>query len=209
VKIKKLALVAAGVAFAFGTTVQAQSWGLWEADRSWVGFGDGESTDWYSLWDDGVGTFDTADLGSFQMGANYQLWNWDIKTWGANAAGAALHVTIYEQGNRPAEPVFEEWWQTNDEVIAGDDRVWRGYVDGGTQGGDAFQVNILDGLDVGNYSIEVYARAWGTDPDDVWDSNAGNNFVGTFEVVPEPGTMGLLVLGLLGVAGLRRRIKCR
>lgn len=206
--MKKLVAAAVLAAFAFSGVAQAQSWGLWEEDRSWIGFGDGEATDWYSLWDGDVGTFDGSDLGTFDVDDTYQIWNWDIKTWGGNAAGAALWVTIYETGDRPTEPVFEEWWQTNNETISGTDQIWRGFVDGSPdQGGDAFQINILDGLAEGDYTVEVYARAWGSDPSEIFDSNDGDNFAATFEVIPEPGTMGLLAIGLLGIVGLRRRVK--
>lgn len=184
----------------------AQSWGLWEADRSWIGLGDGEATDWYSFWDDGVGTFQGADLGTKQENGNYQIWNWDIKSWGANAGGAAMWVTIYPQGNRPASPTFEEWWQTNSEVISGEDRIWRGYVDGGSQGGNAFQVNILDGLAPGTYTLEIYNRMWGTDPAEVYDSNLGNNFTADFTVIPEPGSIMFILASIAGVGLIRRRM---
>lgn len=206
--MKKLVAAAVLAAFAFSGVPQAQStWGLWEAERSWIGLGDGAADDWFSLWDGGVGTFNGTDLGTFNVGDNYQIWNWDIKTWGANAGGAALWVTTYETGNRPGEPVFEEWWQSNNETITAEDQIWRGYVEDGDQGGDALQINILDGLAEGDYTVEVYVRAWGTDPEERFDSNDGNNFAATFEVIPEPGTMGLLAIGLLGIVGLRRRMK--
>jgi len=162
------------------------SWGFLDADRSWIGLGDGEAADWYSLWDNGVGTFNGADLGKFIEGGNYQIWNWDIKTWGASADGAQIFVTIYEQNNRPVEPQFEEWWQQNPEVIGGENRIWRGFVESGSQGGDAFRINILDGLGVGTYSLEVYIRAWGHDPEENFDNNDGDNFIADFEVIPPP-----------------------
>ena len=47
--------------------------------------------------------------------------------------------------------------------------------------------------------VEIYFRT---------DEVDGRRFdIDEVSLVPEPGTMGLLVLGLLGVAGLRRRIK--
>lgn len=45
---------------------------------------------------------------------------------------------------------------------------------------------------------DVTAEGWATNPE------SGNSW---YQVIPEPGTMGLLAIGFLGVMGLRRRMK--
>lgn len=205
----KKALVFAMVALVAGSAL-AQSWGFWDAQRSRIGLGDGMVSTWYDLWSEGSGDgtgswFNGNSLGSFVEGSNYQVYNWELRTWGDNAAGAAMWISVSAVGG-PYN--HQEWWQTNSEIISGTDRLWTGYVDGGSQGGDAFQLNILNGLDPGNYQLQVYIRAWGADPGEDWDSNNGANYTANFTVtpIPEPATMSLLGLGALAMV-LRRKLK--
>ena len=66
-------------------------------------------------------------------------------------------------------------------------------------------VNVADGLGVGEYDVAVFFRATQDGDDAVWDSNAGNNYTASFEVIPEPTTIGLIGLGLAGLLVARPR----
>lgn len=110
-----------------------------------------------------------------------------------------------------------------------------GYVDGGGGlggGGDA--VNIWDGpfvlstlIDREQYSVDTQVESFVSSPDGTWDENtfakfgkwgayAGNSNASDGEdigppigspgkVVPEPGSIVLMILGMVGLARVRRR----
>lgn len=88
---------------------------------------------------------------------------------------------------------------------SGYDRWEQHPVPGQTPGSTSHSVDVLDGIGPGNYQLNIWYNA--TDGNvTVWDSNGGANFnSGTITVIPEPGTMGLLVIGLFGAYVVRRK----
>lgn len=74
----------------------------------------------------------------------------------------------------------------------------------------ATSVNLLQGLAVGSYQLAVYFETNGS----YWtgsqqfysinaDNNSGANYVGTFNVVPEPSTGVLMGMGFAGLVTIR------
>lgn len=68
-------------------------------------------------------------------------------------------------------------------------------------------VDVAAGLTPGTYTVQVYAKSWdtGDGQGDSFLSNGGLNYTATFTVVPEPATMALFGLGVIGVIAYRRR----
>ena len=65
---------------------------------------------------------------------------------------------------------------------------------------DTYSINVLAGLGYGTHTLTFYTSG-STNGADIFDSNGGNNFTATFQVVPEPSTWaigGLTALGLVG-----------
>lgn len=79
-------------------------------------------------------------------------------------------------------------------------------VPGSTPGSTSHDVNLLDGLAAGDYDLSIWFNAT-RGSTTVWDSDGGNNYNTSFSVIPEPGTMALLGIGLLSAWGLRRRLR--
>ncbi|HMP73744.1 MAG TPA: PEP-CTERM sorting domain-containing protein [Kiritimatiellia bacterium] len=90
---------------------------------------------------------------------------------------------------------------------SGYDRWEQHPVPGETPGSITHNVDVLNGIGPGDYRLQVWYNA--TDGNvTVWDSNSGANFTsGIISVVPEPSTSLLMLLGALGIMGVRRRIR--
>ncbi len=153
--------------------------------------GDGGNGVWYNgsaNW--AASSFDGADLGEVNLGgsvtlaAEAQTWNRTFGQevdmgWSINGGNVSWHELGYLSN------------------VGDNNTLWQSPGFNG--------VNVADGLGVGEYDVAVFFRATQDGDDAVWDSNAGNNYTASFEVIPEPTTIGLIGLGLAGLLVARRR----
>ncbi len=160
---------------------------------------------WYDLNGSTQGqNFHNADLGDYPIAGSLFL-NSQLNAW-ANGddyytdTSFSLFYRVYETGDSP--PAWSSSQSVSISHLGGDD--WRGITPG---------VNILNGLTAGNYSVDVFAykihyfdsgnQSW---EERIWEGGVDNQpFTAEFQVIPEPGTLGLLGLGLASLAGIRRR----
>jgi hypothetical protein len=168
--------------------------------------------DWYQTANPGatqITDFEGANLGSFDLSDTLEITGANVLTFkngGSDVTGAEIQWRVYLVGDIPgafttagigfgADAPFNDP-ATNPYVNAGDQN-W-----GDLPGSGGVQ-NIMP-LAVGNYEVEVFYRATSTDGDH-FSNNGGNNFTASFTVVPEPSTILLGAMGLLGLAITRRR----
>lgn len=146
-------------------------WGLWNYDRSWIIFNIGT----YSVWNGGPGAIQNADLGTYINNESLLLHGYDVKTWkngSSDVTGGTFYYTIYPKGNRPYSPTFTSvtlYWIQD---LGGGNQKW-GF---GNQ-----NINLLNNLTPGEYTLEFYAEMYGTNPNQThYDSNNGYNYVAHF-----------------------------
>jgi len=205
-KLLAFALVAMMAGVSFG------AWGFYDADRSWVVLDDGDGAAGYSLWDSGAGTFQGADLGTFDLTMDsFTLTGIDTKTFkngASDVTGVEYFYTIYT-GARPGTPVFTSLGGGFLQDYGSGNQQW---------GATGLTVDLLAGLSAGtSYTLEIYGMITGNDdgnPQNNYNqydnnNNAPANYTATFDTapaaIPEPATMSLLGLGALAMV-LRRKI---
>ncbi len=176
---------------------------------------DGTSTT-YGLTETGGATtadFAGIDLGSFVPGAMTLTLDGGqantFKNGGSDVFGAKLSYRVFESGGTGA--AFSD--------IPFGFGANATYVDAGgvtiSGGGDqkweetSAGVDLLDGLTVGTYNLEVFVTAFTSDGD-VFHNAGGSNYIGSFTVSAVPEVSAALSLPLLlgsvfGVRSLRRR----
>jgi len=147
-------------------------WGLWEAERSYVSFQMNNTQNDFTVWNNGTGNIQYADLGTFTEDDTLLLTGYDIKTWkgsGGEISGGQFHYTIYPLGDRPADPVFLSYEITWIEDLTGfnpGDQRWGLLTPG---------INLLEGLQPGEYTLEFYTEINGINPAKTeYDNNTGN-----------------------------------
>lgn len=205
--MKKFLLAIAAVALIATTSKSFAAWGLWDGDRSWIGLNQNGTTNYWSVWSAGTGTFNGAALGTYSNTSTLNINAYDVKTFkngGDNVTGGTFYWTVYS-GSRPATPTFSSialnWISDLD---ANGNQKW-GFT-GGTTSILADPAVSFTGSN--NYTFEFYVQVNGTGGS-VYDNNNGNasNYSATFSTVPEPSTWALLSLSAIGMGGyvVRRR----
>ncbi|MDO7851084.1 hypothetical protein [Hymenobacter convexus] len=98
-------------------------------------------------------TFQSANLGSFNQGQSLVLAGGEVKTFKNNnddVTGANLFYLVYPQNARPSSPAFNNYTLPFALNLNSSDQSWNTFT--GT-------VNLLDGLPVGDYTLEVFERS--------------------------------------------------
>ncbi len=203
--MRKLILILALVALSVGV-VCAQNWGMWDASRSWIAVQSGNATNWYSLWDTTAGTFQGANLGSYNLTDTLQIEANDVKTWKNSGAGGDVTAVEYFYKVYSADASSVSFTGLGDGWMENLDS------DGNQKWGNAGPANVdlLSGLTGGKtYTLEVYGQVSGTsDPvSPIYDNNGGANFTATFTTIPEPSTMALIGMGIGAALLALRRIR--
>ena len=156
------------------------AWGLFEADRSWIGFNVKGNDEFFRVWDNGTGNIQNHDFGFFDPGDNLTLIAYDVKTWknsGGNVTGGNFYYTIYPKGQRPDNHDFTPLalgWMENIGGEATGNQKW---------GFEEASINLKNGLSGGEYTLEFYTEVYGENPNKTeFDSNNGNNYLAHFEL---------------------------
>jgi len=147
------------------------AWSLFTTGRSNISFSKNGTPASFTVWDNASGTIHNADLGTYTGSDVLTLTGYDIRTWkasGGDVTGGTFYYTIYPKGQRPVSPVFSSTAIGFLEDIGGSgtiDQKW----------GFTSSLNLLTGLDAGEYTLEFYSQMNGTDPiKSEYDNNGGN-----------------------------------
>ncbi|NDB36185.1 MAG: PEP-CTERM sorting domain-containing protein [Flavobacteriia bacterium] len=198
------------------TAVFGQSFGLYDADRSWIGIQSGSSTNFFTVWNSGTGTINGASLNSspFTSASDSLLVKaFDIKTFksgGADVQGGTFWWTVYETGNRSNLSFNSQSLNFLENIGSGGDQKW-GFTGANINLLSASAVTFVPNT-IKSYTFEFYTQINGTfssggSVSQVYDNNNGaaSNYTATFTTVPEPSSASLVALGAAGLLALRRR----
>jgi len=148
-------------------------WGMFTDDRSWITFNENGSSNSYSLYDNGVGTFQSTDFGTYSSSNTFQITAFDVKTWksGGDVTGCEYFYRVYKQGS--TAPSFTSMGGGYLSELGGDNQKW---------GATGLSIDLLSGVNsAGTWVIEVYGQVTGTTPSTtLYDNNGGINFTATF-----------------------------
>lgn len=190
---------------AFG--IAAGAWAAVGWNNSYVVVWPGADPDlWYDMNGmDQSANFHGADLGTFSITGSLFL-NSQLNAWADGDdyyrnTSFSLYYRVYENGDTPPG------WSHSDStsITSEGGNNWRGTTPG---------VNLISGLAAGNYLVDVFAykiHYWdtaggGSWEERIWRDGVDNQpYTAEFQVIPEPGTLSLLGLGLAAIVRFRRR----
>ncbi|MBU1694944.1 MAG: PEP-CTERM sorting domain-containing protein [Verrucomicrobia bacterium] len=142
----------------------------------WIGSDPGFGTDFQGAY---FGSLTTLEFGS------------DMRYWSdtQDRDGGAFYWSI--NWNPSANEVI--WTQT---YLGGNDY----------QGTTPSDVNVASGLGLGEHTVSVWAKSWGTGQGDSWLGTGSGQYAAMFtKTIPEPTTLVLVGLGVAGLLVYRRR----
>ena len=155
-----------------------------------------------STWYDLNGTaqaqdFDGADLGDFEsslwLGGQTGLWQ---DEGGVTSATMFYNITGDATASGSISYAFQSYSDPNDQ--------WGTDVNGSNASELSVDLIAAHSLAVGNYNLEVYVQGVANGGGQAYDSNGGSNYNASFEVIPEPATMGFVVVMGVGMLFARR-----
>ena len=177
------------------------SWGLFTADRSYIGFNNSIGADDFTVYNSGVGNIQGASLGTFSSSDTLTLSYYDVKTFkngGDDVTGGTYFWRVYKVGDTPGSYASISLGFQSD--LGGGNQKW---------GISGRSDNLLSGLafssGLTNYTLEFYTQVNGSPGGPVYDNGTGSNYTASLSTVPEPSTFALLGLGALAVGFAARR----
>ncbi|MDF7823709.1 hypothetical protein P4B35_06760 [Pontiellaceae bacterium B12227] len=131
--------------------------------------------------------FQGSDLGNFEtslwLGGQTGLWQDE-----GGVASAMLHYSI--SGDATASGSisysFESYSAPNDQ--------WGTDINGANLSEGSLDLIATHSLGNGSYNLSVWVQGVANGGGNAWDNNGGSNHTATFEVVPEPAVMGLVLV---------------
>ena len=171
-----------------GMTASSQAATGWFSDYILVSRDGGADEYFWIGADPSFGTqfagYDFGDITTLEFGADMQYWS-DTQDRGGGAYNWAINAGAFTE---------QVWVQS-------------GPIGNNYQGLLPTTVDVAASLAPGDYTVSVWAKSWdtGAGQGDSFESTGGANFTASFTVVPEPATMALFGLGMLGVVAYRRR----
>jgi hypothetical protein len=211
--MKKFFAAVVSVTFLAAAPSSMAAWGLFDANRSYIGINAGGTLDNYTVWNSGTGNFNGSVLSGSPFTSSSQTLQinyYDVKTFknsGSDVTGGAFSWTVYETGNRGTPSFSTINLSFIENIGTGGDQKW-GFSANTTSILASPNVSFTSGLK--NYTFEFYVQVNGLSPNgSVFDNNGNNpsNYTATFQTVPEPSTYALLALSAAAFGGyvIRRR----